>query len=264
MEMEVGLSTDVKPVNRPVRILASYVMDAENVTVDYANELHTLASNAGRALTATGDDVQVIFVNANETGANVDRSLKNIDGVLVLGGADVDPSRYTTDAAEIAKVESTNPDADEFEITLIKTALDQGLPVLGICRGSQAINVAFGGSLITDLGSDTIHRVPAEGDWTNHDVEIVDGSRLEGIYPEKTVDIRSAHHQAIDVVAPGLKVAAVAPDGIIEAVEAADDRWLVGVQWHPEDGEGNAEHLNLLAQALVTESRKHHPASLTV
>lgn len=262
--MEVGLSTDVKFEKRPVRILASYVMDAENVSVDYANELHRLASNAGRTLVLSGNDVQVVYVDANSPDANVDRELKNIDGVLLLGGADVDPARYTSDPEQIARVEATNPAADEFEIALTKAALDRNLPVLGICRGAQVINVAFGGSLITDLGDGTIHRAPNDESWTNHLVEIADGSRLSEIYPQASVDIRSAHHQAIDVVAQGLKVTAVAPDGIVEAIEAADDRWLVAVQWHPEDGGGNAEHMNLLAQALVAEARKSHPVELTV
>lgn len=260
--MEVGLSTEVKPSKRPVRIVASYVMDADNVSRNYSDELHALASQAGRALATAGDDVQVIFVNAIDPGADVERSLQNVDGVLMLGGMDVDPKRYTSDADEIARAEASSPVADEFEISLIKTAVDRGLPVLGICRGSQIINVAFGGSLITDLGKGTMHTHPDGNEFTDHDVTIESGSRLEGVYPAGPISIRSAHHQAVAQVAPGLKVAATAADGIVEAVEAADDRWLVGVQWHPEDVGGNPEHLNLLANKLVDEARKIHQNKL--
>lgn len=258
MKMEVALPTDVNTAKRPVRILASYVMDADNVSENYSDELHSLASLAGRAIVAAAADVQVVFVDSSNPDSSVDRSLTKVDGVLMLGGMDVDPRRYTDDAAEIAKAEASSPVADAFEIDLIRTASDRGLPVLGICRGAQIMNVAFGGTLITDLGKGTIHTIAGATDFCDHPVLIQAGSRLSSIYPAETVDVRSAHHQAVDQIAPGLRVTAAAPDGIIEAVEAADDRWLLGVQWHPEDEGGNREHLDLLAQALIAEARKIH------
>ncbi|WP_217133077.1 gamma-glutamyl-gamma-aminobutyrate hydrolase family protein [Leucobacter chinensis] len=257
MQNQTETVTGAGTASRPVRILASYVMDAPNVSADYADELHALASNAARAIVTAADDAQVMFVNANDPSSDVERSLTNIDGVVVLGGSDVDPSHYTSDEAAIAKVEATQPKADEFELALITAAVERGLPVLGICRGSQAINVAFGGSLITDLGADTMHRIDATDSWTNHDIEIAPDTRLGSIYGEANVSVRSAHHQAVDTVAPGLRASAVAADGIVEAVEANDDRWVLGVQWHPEEHQANTHHMNLLAQAFITEARKH-------
>ena len=230
-------------------------MDAPTATPQYSDELHELAANAGRALTASADDVQVVYVNALRPGALPEEWLTNIDGVLMLGGADVDPTLFTSDPAVIAGAEATNRSADEFEIALVQHAERAGLPVLGICRGAQVINVAYGGTLITDLGEGTMHRGENGDEWRNHDVTLADGSRLAQIYARSTVDIRSAHHQAVDTVAAGFTVAATAADGVVEGIEASDDRWIVAVQWHPEDTYANIDHLNLLTRAFVAEAR---------
>lgn len=249
-------------VSRPVRVVASYVMDSDRVPLDYSNELHELAARAGRALTNAADDVQVLFVDASDPSADVERTLRSVDGVLILGGMDVDPHRYTSDPVEIAGAEATDPVADAFEASLINLAADRGLPVLGICRGAQAMNVALGGTLIADLGADTMHVAPDSPDMLDHDVTIDAGTRLRGIYGAERIGIRSAHHQAVRDLAPGMRASACAPDGVVEAFEAEDDRWIVGVQWHPEDAHGDSDHLDRLAEALVAEARKVHPSRL--
>ena len=254
-KMEPSLTTESSLHQRPIRIVASYLMDDPNVSATYANELHQLAANASRVLSGVADDVQVVFANALQPGVEVESLLNSVDGVLLLGGTDVDPHRFTDDIQRIAEAKAYSTEADAFEMGLARGAADRGLPVLGICRGEQVMNVAFGGSLITDLGADNIHTTAGGEDWCDHEVSISSGSRLAAIYPEGTIAIRSGHHQAVEAVAPGFLVTATAPDGIIEAIEAEDERWLVGVQWHPEAPAGNAEHFDLLGAAFIGEAR---------
>lgn len=239
---------------RPLRILVSYIMDAENAPCAYSNELHQLATTAGRAITNVADDVQVLFVNALNPGAAAGTLLQDADGVVIMGGADLDPHLYTDDPAEIAAVENPNPDADRFEIALILGGNKAGIPVLGVCRGAQAINVAFGGTLIADLGQDTLHRSSVT-DWMDHPVALAKDSLAASIYGETEIPTRSSHHQAIKDVAPGLWVTGTAPDGVIEAVETTDESWLLGVQWHPEDAHADKNHMRALATAFIAEAR---------
>lgn len=254
--METDLTTESPTQRRPIRIVASYLMDDPNVSAAYANELHQLAANASRVLAGVADDVQVVFANALQPGVDLAGLLNSVDGVLLLGGTDVDPHRFTDDPQRIAEAKAYSAEADAFEMGLARGAAERGLPVLGICRGEQVLNVAFGGSLITDLGTPNMHTTVGGNDWCDHEVTISEGSRLATIYPQRTVAIRSGHHQAVAEVAPGFRVTATAPDGIIEAIEAEDERWLVGVQWHPEAPEGNAEHFDLLGAAFLDEARR--------
>lgn len=243
---------------RPIRIAVSYIMEAENLPQEYLDESHLLASRFGHALVTGAENVQVLFADAADPAANAERVLRRADGVLILGGPDVDPRMYTSDPGEIAKAQTTSPLADLFEIDLITKAADRRIPVLGICRGAQVMNIAFGGTLVAEIGDETIHRRTDHGssEMADHDVTIVNGTRLREIYTCAEIKVRSSHHQAVDRVPAPLKIAARAPDGVVEAIESTDDRWVVGVQWHPEDGGGNAEHLSLLSKALLDEARK--------
>lgn len=178
------------------------------------------------------------------------------DGLLIMGGGDVDPLLYDGDPDHPA-VSDVDPTADAFEASAVVRALDTGRPVLGICRGLQIINVALGGSLHEDLGSATQHRNHGDpaGPMVLHDVALEPGTRLaELLGPEARVV--SGHHQAARRVAQGLRVSAQAPDGVIEALEATDpDVWLLAVQWHPEDPQTEPSQLDAIIGAFVRACR---------
>lgn len=160
-----------------------------------------------------------------------------IDGLLLIGGADVDPSTYG--AERDATTENTYPERDAFEVAMVHEALALDLPVLAICRGMQILNVALGGTLRQDLaGPDgtNIHRrrVGSFDDAENH-IQLEEGSLAARAAGEGLHVAHCHHHQALDRIGEGLKVTGRAvEDGLVEAVEAADGRWVLGVQWHPE------------------------------
>jgi putative glutamine amidotransferase len=153
-----------------------------------------------------------------------------IDGLLVPGGWDVDPPVY----GEARQEETPNVDLplDLTEIALVRAAVDAGVPVFGICRGQQVINVALGGSLRQHIDGHDMHGHPR--DLLAHSIEVVPGSELSKVTPDDSVMVNSLHHQSVKDVAPGLHVTALSPDGIVEGIESADGL-VVAVQCHPEE-----------------------------
>jgi putative glutamine amidotransferase len=173
--------------------------------------------------------------------------LERIDALLLIGGADVDPGAYG--AGRQPQTEATYRERDEFELALLHGALARGLPVLGICRGMQVLNIALGGTLLQDLiapdGSHPHRRVIGSFEGTDHLVRLTPGSLAAQAAGEELTLARCHHHQAIDVLGEGLVVTGRADDGVIEAIETADGSWTLGVQWHPE-----ADERSRLFQAL--------------
>jgi putative glutamine amidotransferase len=165
-------------------------------------------------------------------------SLDSVAGLVLTGGEDVDPARYGESA--VAAAGEPHHARDAYELALARTAFEQRVPTLAICRGTQVINVALGGSLIQDIPSQrhsAIDHDPA-GKRTErvHRVDIDSNSRLADIVAETTISTNSSHHQSIDRIAAGLRVTACAQDGIVEAIESTDPAWwMIGVQWHPEE-----------------------------
>ena len=163
--------------------------------------------------------------------------LAGLDGLIVTGGAfDVDPALFGASERHPSVV--TKERRTDFELAVTRAALERDLPVLGICGGQQLLNVAFGGSLIQHI-PDAItgalaHEQPNDRGEPGHEVEIVAGSLLHRVCGKTRMAVNSAHHQAVERPGAGLTVSARAPDGVIEAIEAPDRRFCLGVQWHPE------------------------------
>jgi putative glutamine amidotransferase len=159
-------------------------------------------------------------------------------GLLLTGGEDVDPGLYG--APRHPQLGEINPQRDATELSLLRAARERRLPVLAICRGMQILNVASGGTLCQDLPSarpSTVdHDPPNDANARTHGVTVTGGSRLASATGATEMSVNSYHHQAVDRVGAGLRVTAVAADGVIEGVEADDPAWWVlAVQWHPED-----------------------------
>lgn len=175
-----------------------------------------------------------------------DADAARFDALVLCGGDDVDARRFGEE--NHPAVELVPPVRDAYEIGLVRAAVARGTPLLGVCRGAQVMNVALGGTLIQHL-PDLPHTYPHRA-GVRHAVTLVRGSRLAGLAPEPAVEVNSFHHQAVGRLAPGLRVAATSPDGVVEAVEG-EGCFTVGIQWHPER-EGNPEALGAgLFAALV-------------
>ncbi len=183
--------------------------------------------------------------------------LDRVEGLLFSGGMDIDPAYYSQQQHHKTKTES--PVRDSFELELLRKALARNLPVLAICRGMQVLNVALGGDLcqdITDLKeTDLAHWQDLDNDAEpSHTVSLTEGMFKE-IFRKKIVRVNSFHHQAVERIGNGLRVAGVSPDGIVEALESTEHHWVLGVQWHPEMMfKAHSEQLALF-EALVQRAK---------
>jgi putative glutamine amidotransferase len=165
---------------------------------------------------------------------------ERLDGILIPGGVDVDPRVFGETPHE--RLGRIDPARDRVEIQLVKWAVEDRKPVLGLCRGLQVINVALGGTLYQDLDAEYPNAIkhdyfPNYGfprDHLAHEVAVHDGSRLHHALAGGSVPVNSMHHQGIKALGSGLVVSATAPDGLIEAIELPNDGFVIGVQWHPE------------------------------
>jgi putative glutamine amidotransferase len=186
---------------------------------------------------AGGEPVEV--VPGAETPEQI---LARVDGLMLTGGGDVDPSLYGD--APHATFEAAETGRDQFEIALSRAAVKGGIPFLAICRGMQVLNVAMGGTLVQDIPSQITgaldHSIREPRHHIAHEVWISKGSKLSALLADhmedgETCHVNSRHHQAVKQVADGFVVTATSPDGVIEAMEMPDAPFCIAVQWHPEN-----------------------------
>lgn len=182
-----------------------------------------------RAIRDSGG-IPVVLPNADGSVEKIDEYLELLDGLIMPGGADIPPSEYGEEPHKTAKL--LDDDRYQFEKAMITAWIERtDKPLLGICLGSQWVNVAHGGSLVQDIPSEfgVNHR------GVSHMVKLEPDSRLSQIFGQTEFEVNSLHHQAVRKVGSGLRIVAKSPDGVVEATETTDpDRFLIGVQWHPE------------------------------
>jgi putative glutamine amidotransferase len=206
-----------------------------------------------RAVEAAGGEP--VALDPSPGGLSADRAtamVHEIDGLLVPGGWDVDPPAYGEERQE----DTPNVDTplDLTEIALVRAAVDDNVPVFGICRGQQVINVALGGSLRQHIDGHDMHGRPR--DLLSHSIDIVPGSELAQATAGETLMVNSLHHQSVKDVAPGLHITAHSPDGIIEGLESTDGM-IVAVQCHPEELLGQQGWAMSLFQRFVDRVAEH-------
>jgi putative glutamine amidotransferase len=202
----------------------------------WENEAFLLSRAYVDAVQAAGGLVYMVPPDAS-VGEDPDATLDGVDGLVLAGGADVDPAAYGAEPHRCTK--GTRPERDAAEIPLARRAVERDMPLLGICRGMQLLNVALGGTLIQHLPDDVGHgdhrRHLGSFEDADHDVRLASGSLAARACGELLHGTKSHHHQAVDRLGEGLVATGWSVlDGLVEAIELPDARWALGVQWHPE------------------------------
>jgi putative glutamine amidotransferase len=245
MRPVIGITTYITPAK-----WSYWELEAALVPAQY---VRAVEQAGGRAL----------LVPPSEEG--IEETLAAVDGLIFSGGADLDPALYGQEPHP--ETFGIHEARDRAELALLSGALDRDLPVLAICRGSQVLNVARGGDLVQhlpDVVGDAKHK-HTPGAFGDHEVTLEEGTRLASLIGEKA-GVKSHHHQGFGRIGAGLRVSARADDGTVEAVEATDRRFALGVLWHPEAGEDPSLFEALVEEAAagradgVVETRFAHPS----
>jgi putative glutamine amidotransferase len=230
---------------KPVIGITSYAEQARWGDWDAAAALVPLAYV--RAVERAGG--RPLLVPPSENG--VEETLAALDGLVLSGGADLDPELYGADRHP--ETNGIRTERDRAELVLLQAALERDMPVLAVCRGSQVLNVARGGDLVQHLPEvvgDEKHKV-MPGVFADHDVDVEAGTRLAELLGDRA-PVKSHHHQGYGRLGAGLVESARAEDGTVEAIEDPSRRFALGVLWHPEEGEDSR-----LFEALVAEARAY-------
>jgi len=230
---------------RPIVGITSYAEDARWGVWDAPAALIPLSYV--RAIEAAGG--RPLLVPPSTEG--VEETLEVLDGLLLSGGADLDPASYGAEAHP--ETNGIRPDRDSAELALLEGALARDMPVLAVCRGSQVLNVARGGELVQHLPEVVGHEGHKQtpGVFADHGVDVLPNTKLRDVIGERA-PVKSHHHQGYGRLGTGLRESARADDGTVEAIEDPSRRFAVGVLWHPEEGADAA-----LFNALVEEARRY-------
>lgn len=219
------------------------------IGITFTSDIGNSYNNYIRAIDEFGGIPRTIYPGISED------AYADINGLLLTGGPDIDPNYYGEEVHETTEIEA---DRDALELLLFKQAVEQELPVFGICRGIQVMNVAVESSLYQDIPSQFTdplkHKVLENKDDCWHAIKIQQGSLLKQITGGSVAEVNSRHHQAIKVIGEGFTVTAQSEDGIIEAIEDRSKRFMLGVQYHPErmwKTEASCEHRRKLFEAFI-------------
>ena len=190
--------------------------------------------------------VAIILPPDDSVAENPDELLDLLDGLLLAGGSDIDPATYG--ATPHPETKGSWPERDRFELALGTRALERDMPVLGICRGMEMLNVIQGGTLNQHLGLELHRHTP--GAFTDHRVALESGSLAARVVGAEMTEVKSAHHQGVEEIGEGVVVTGHADDGVVEAIELPEKSFAVGVLWHPEEDERSR-----VIGSLVDEAR---------
>jgi putative glutamine amidotransferase len=213
-------------------------------------ETLVLLSPRNYSLAVQREGAIALMLSPDDTLADdPEQLLDMLDGLILAGGSDVDPATYGAEPHPETK--GTNAERDRFETALARAALERDMPVLGICRGMQMLNVACGGTLEQHLDDVQTHR-HTPGEFCDHEVELEPDSLAARAAGAERVAVKSHHHQGVDRVGDGIEVTGRNPgDGVVEAIELPDRRFALGVLWHPEEDTGSR-----VIGALVEHARE--------
>lgn len=212
---------------------------AEGTTVTRYRGLVTAQALADAVWAAGGEPLTFLPVE----GSDWNERMQGVDGILMPGGGDIDPTSYAPEATS-DEIYGVDPKQDAVDFSLVKWAIENAVPMLAICRGCQLVNVALGGTLVQHMDDDHRHKV--------HPVTVTAGEELG--FTADVVESSCYHHQAIDKVGAGLEVIATSEDGVVEAVKIPSKAWAFGVQWHPEDNWAENDQQLALFKRFVAEA----------
>ncbi len=236
---------------KPVIGIPCYSQERQN---DLCRESYATQQSYLRALEQTG--IASVLIPATSNVEMIKNISERIDGLVLVGGRDIDPKRYGE--VPLPKLSPVDRQRDDLEFTITSLCLSAHIPILGICRGIQTLNICAGGTLWQDIATQVPNTIKHDyypnypRNKLSHSVQIEKDSRLAEIFRDLRLNVNSLHHQGIKKIGNGFRVTAISTDGIIEGIEWIGKGWVVGVQWHPEELINDDIHMKSLFEAFAS------------